>query len=84
MGFLRGRMAEKHRTSAMFSAAGWRLLLKELAREQERRIVPQWLKPGQYVVLLAERQLLAQSEGRKPGAGITTPTKGGRPKAKGR
>lgn len=74
-------MAERHRTTATFSVEGWRALKKELVHEQERRNIPQWLKPGQYVVLLAERQLLAQAEGLKPGPGITKPSKGGRPRA---
>lgn len=82
MSLTRGRMADRHRTTATFSTAGWRELKRELEREKERRIVPQWLKLGQYTVLLAERQLLAQSEGRKPGAGLTTPQKGGRPAKK--
>lgn len=76
----RGQMADRHRITATFSTKGWRSLLKELEREQERRNLPPWLRPPQYVVLLAERQLLAQKEGRKPGPGITNPSKGGRPR----
>ncbi len=72
-------MADRHRTTCTFSTEGWHAVAAELAREQRRRIVPQWLKPAQYVVLLAERQLLAQAEGRVPTAGITEPSKGGRP-----
>ena len=76
------RMADRHRTTCSFSPEGWRLVKRELAHEQERRNLPQWLRPSQYVVLLAERQLLAQGEGRKPGPGVTKPSKGGRPKWK--
>ena len=75
-------MADRHRTTCTFSTEGWRAVKAELAREQRRRIVPQWLRPAQYVVLLAERQLLAQKEGRAPGLGITAPSKGGRPPKK--
>ena len=84
MDWTRGRMADRHRTTCSFSPQGWRVVKAELSREQERRIIPQWLRPSQYVVLLAERQLLAQSEGRKSGHGITVPSKGGRPPTKGR
>lgn len=72
---------DRHRTTCTFSSDGWRLVAAELAREQRRRNLPQWLRPAQYVVLLAERQLLAQKEGRAPGPGVTRPRKGGRPRS---
>lgn len=70
----------RHRTTISISSEGWREVRAQLAHEQARRIVPQWLRPAQYLVLLAERQLLAQAEGRAPGPGITAPSKGGRGK----
>lgn len=55
---------DNHRTTVTMPMDVWAEVQAELEHEQDERIVPRWMKPGQYAALLMERQILAQQRGR--------------------
>lgn len=57
-------MADSHRTTTTYPAEVWEEIKRELEKEQAAGNLPKWMSPARYGALLAERQLIAQREGR--------------------